>query len=88
MPELNCHNRERICARCKGTGTKGRTGVYEVLQVTEEIRRLAIRNASGAEIKHAAVAQGLRTLRDDGAQKVLSGLSTIDEVLRVTAEEA
>ena len=76
------------CDKCNETGYRGRTGVYEVLQVTEEIRRLAIRNASGAEIKQAAVAQGLRTLRDDGAQKVLSGISTIDEVLRVTAEEA
>jgi general secretion pathway protein E len=76
------------CDRCNGTGYRGRTGVYEVLQVTEEIRRLAIRNASGAEIKQAALEQGLRTLRDDGAHKVLSGLSTIEEVMRVTAEEA
>ncbi|KIG18537.1 Type IV fimbrial assembly, ATPase PilB [Enhygromyxa salina] len=76
------------CEKCNESGYRGRTGVYEVLSVTEEIRRMAIRNASGAEIKRAAIAQGLRTLRDDGAHKVLSGLSTIDEVLRVTAEEA
>lgn len=76
------------CDRCNHTGYRGRTGVYEVLAITEEIRRLAIRNASGAEIKRAAQAQGLRTLRDDGAHKVLSGLSTIEEVLRVTAEES
>ncbi len=75
------------CDKCNDTGYKGRTGVYEVLPVTEEIRRLAIRNASSAEIKQAAIAQGLRTLRDDGAHKVLSGLSTIEEVMRVTAEE-
>ena len=76
------------CERCNDTGYRGRTGVYEVLAVTEEIRRLAIRNASGAEIKRAAIEGGLRTLRDDGAQKVLSGISTIEEVMRVTAEEA
>jgi general secretion pathway protein E len=76
------------CDKCNDSGYRGRTGVYEVLAVTEEIRRLAIRNASGAEIKRAAIEQGLRTLRDDGAHKVLSGISTIDEVLRVTAEEA
>ena len=76
------------CDKCNGTGYRGRTGVYEVLPVTEEIRRLAIRNASGAEIKQAAIEQGLRTLRDDGAHKVLCGLSTIEEVMRVTAEEA
>ena len=76
------------CDKCNGSGYKGRTGVYELLAVSEEIRRLAIRNASGAEIKQAAIAQGLRTLRDDGAYKVLRGLSTIDEVMRVTAEES
>jgi general secretion pathway protein E len=75
------------CDRCNGTGYRGRTGVYEVLRITEEIRRLAIRNASSAEIKQAAQAQGLRTLRDDGAHKVLSGVTTIEEVMRVTAEE-
>ncbi|NVB36712.1 Flp pilus assembly complex ATPase component TadA [Pseudenhygromyxa sp. WMMC2535] len=76
------------CDKCNHTGYRGRTGVYEVLAVTEEIRRLATRNASGAEIKRAAIEQGLRTLRDDGAHKVLCGLSTVDEVMRVTAEEA
>ena len=58
-----------------------------MLPVTEEIRRLAIRNASAAEIKQQAVEEGLRTLRDDGAHKVLCGFSTMDEVMRVTAEE-
>ena len=75
------------CDRCGGTGYSGRTGVYEVLTITEEIRRLAIRNASATDIKKAAIAQGLRTLRDDGAHKLLCGLSTIDEIMRVTAEE-
>jgi general secretion pathway protein E len=76
------------CDKCGHTGYTGRTGVYEVLPITEEIRRLAIRNADASEIKRAAVEQGMRTLRDDGAAKVISGISTIDEVVRVTAEEA
>ncbi len=76
------------CDKCSNTGYRGRTGVYEVLLITEEIRRLAIRNASSAEIKRAGQEQGLRTLRDDGAHKVLSGVSTIEEVMRVTAEES
>jgi general secretion pathway protein E len=76
------------CDRCGGTGYSGRTGVYEVLTITEEIRRLAIRNADAGQIKQAAVEQGMRTLRDDGALKVLSGLTSIEEVVRVTAEEA
>ena len=76
------------CDKCQGSGYAGRTGVYEVLTVTEEIRRLAIRNADAMQIKQAALAQGLRTLRDDGAHKVLCGLSTLDEVMRATAVEA
>jgi general secretion pathway protein E len=76
------------CDRCSSTGYSGRTGVYEVLQITEDVRRLAIRNADASEIKACAIEQGMRTLRDDGAYKVLAGISTIEEVMRVTAEEA
>ncbi|TPV93382.1 MAG: type II secretion system protein GspE [Myxococcales bacterium FL481] len=75
------------CARCNDTGYSGRTGVYEVLMLNEDLRRLAIQRAGAAEIKQVAMEQGLRTLRDDGAYKVLCGMSTIDEVMRVTAEE-
>jgi hypothetical protein len=76
------------CEKCNGSGYGGRTGLYEVLSITEEIRRLAIRNADASEIKACAVEQGMRTLRDDGAYKVLCGMTTIEEVMRVTAEEA
>lgn len=76
------------CEKCHGSGYSGRTGLYEVLTVTEEIRRLAIRNADSGQIKAAALAQGMRTLRDDGALKVVLGITTLDEVARVTAEEA
>ena len=76
------------CEKCHGSGYSGRTGLYEVLTVTEEVRRLAIRNADSGQIKAAALAQGMRTLRDDGAHKVLCGITTLDEVVRVTAEEA
>ncbi len=76
------------CDRCGSTGYSGRTGVYEVLQISEEVRRLAIRNADAGQIKQAAVDQGMRTLRDDGALKVLRGITSIEEVMRVTAEEA
>jgi len=75
------------CDRCGGTGYSGRTGVYEFMMVNEDIRRLAIRNADAAEIKACAQQHGMRSLRDDGAHKVLSGMSTLEEVLRVTAEE-
>jgi general secretion pathway protein E len=75
------------CDRCNGIGYSGRTGIYEVLVMTENLRRLTTRNASGAEIKEAALKEGLRTLRDDGAYKVLCGVTTMDEIIRVTAEE-
>jgi general secretion pathway protein E len=76
------------CEKCGATGYSGRTGVYEVLPISEEVRRLAIRNADASEIKACAIEQGMRTLRDDGAHKILSGYSTMEEVIRVTAEEA
>lgn len=75
------------CEACNGHGYAGRTGLYEVLMMTEEMRRLATRNASGAELKAQAISEGLRTLRDDGAYKILRGTTTLDDVLRVTAEE-
>jgi type II secretory ATPase GspE/PulE/Tfp pilus assembly ATPase PilB-like protein len=55
--------------------------------ITEEIRRLAIRKAGGSEIREQALSEGMRTVRDDGAYKILCGISTVDEVLRVTAED-
>ncbi len=82
--EANPHG----CERCGGTGYAGRTGVYELLSISEEVRRLAIRNADAGQIKAAAVEGGMRTLRDDGAHKVLQGITSIEEVMRVTAEEA
>ncbi len=87
MPPVGKLYRAAGCARCHGSGYSGRTGIYEVLTVTEEIRRLAIRNADAGEIKSAALAQGMRTIRDDGAHKVLLGMTSLDEVMRVTAED-
>ena len=78
----------RGCEHCHGIGYSGRTGIYEVLPISEPVRRMTIQRASGAEIKETALAEGMRTLRDDGAHKLLSGMTTVDEVMRVTAEEA
>ncbi|MEX1365093.1 MAG: ATPase, T2SS/T4P/T4SS family [Nannocystaceae bacterium] len=75
------------CERCGSTGYQGRTGIYEVITITEDVRRLAIRNADAGQIKQAAIDNGMRTLRDDGALKVLQGITSIEEVMRVTAEE-
>jgi type II secretory ATPase GspE/PulE/Tfp pilus assembly ATPase PilB-like protein len=72
------------CGTCANTGYRGRVALHEVLEVNEEIARLVVRNASPAEVREAAAAQGLRPLRADGWAKVAQGLTTIEEVLRVT----
>ncbi|HEX2070823.1 MAG TPA: ATPase, T2SS/T4P/T4SS family [Thermoleophilaceae bacterium] len=72
------------CARCNGTGYKGRVGLYEVMTLSDEIRELAIKRASADEIVKVAVHQGMRPLRDDGLDKVRQGLTSIAEVTRVS----
>jgi type IV pilus assembly protein PilB len=72
------------CARCGGSGYKGRLGLYEVMVVTEEIRSLAIGRASADAIAEAATRTGMRRLRDEGLEKVRSGLTSFAELARVT----
>jgi type IV pilus assembly protein PilB len=71
------------CNKCNNIGYKGRMGIHEVMTVTEEIERACVEHASGDEIKRIAVSQGMRTLRDDGFDKVRMGITSIEEVLRV-----
>jgi type IV pilus assembly protein PilB len=73
------------CTSCASTGFRGRLAMHEVMPMTEEIGKLAVRNASSEEIRRAAVEQGMRTLRQDGWLKVALGQTTIAEVLRVIA---
>ena len=72
------------CTRCSGTGYKGRTGLYEVMVVTDEIQDLTVERASADDIRRVAVAQGMRPLRADGFEKVKNGVTSIAEVARVT----
>src|SRR6266545_3337388 len=72
------------CATCSFTGMKGRVAIYEVMPVSQELRDLIIRNAPTAEIGETAQAQGMKTLRQNALQKVLDGMMTVEEVLRVT----
>ncbi|MGH2272350.1 type II secretion system ATPase GspE [Anaerohalosphaeraceae bacterium U12dextr] len=76
------------CAKCFETGYRGRTGIYELMTVTEEIREMIYQRQSAGAIKKKALEQGMQTLRMDGARKVLSGTTTIAEVLRVTQADA
>jgi type IV pilus assembly protein PilB len=72
------------CTRCSGTGYRGRVGLYEVLKITEGIRSLALRRATPGEIAMFASAEGMTTLREDGLEKVRLGITSIDEIIRVT----
>ncbi|MCA9199742.1 MAG: Flp pilus assembly complex ATPase component TadA [Planctomycetales bacterium] len=72
------------CRQCRGTGYSGRMGIYELLVSNDEVRQLANERAPSNLIKKAAQEAGMLTLRDDGWQKVLNGVTTVDEVLRVT----
>jgi type IV pilus assembly protein PilB len=76
------------CTRCSHSGYKGRIGLYEVLTVTDEIRKLTLARAPSSEIAEVAVRQGMRLLRDDGLEKVRLGMTSIAEVTRVTGTGA
>ena len=75
------------CQRCSKAGYTGRSGIYELLMMDDELRQLALKNTDAGRIKQAAIAKGMRTLRDDGARKVLVGITTIEEVLLVTTQD-
>ncbi|HEY2065266.1 MAG TPA: ATPase, T2SS/T4P/T4SS family [Gemmatimonadaceae bacterium] len=77
--------RGRGCDSCAGTGMKGRQGVYEVMPMTPNLRKLILMNVGAAEIRDAAVEEGMLTLRMDGWMKVLKGITTLEQVVRETS---
>jgi len=74
------------CERCNQTGYKGRVGLYEVMEVTDELRELILRGASGLELKRTAIESGMITLRRSGLRKVTQGITTMEEVVRETVK--
>jgi general secretion pathway protein E len=74
------------CSRCSGTGYYGRTGISEMLVMTDDIRKLVLHREDMGAIHRAAVAAGMRTLYEDGMCKVVRGITSLEEVLRVTRE--
>ncbi len=78
--------RGRGCEKCTHTGYFGRTGVFELLVVDDDIRRLILRNADANELRSAARAQGMKTIFEDGSAKIRMGITTVGEVFRVTQE--
>jgi hypothetical protein len=75
------------CRECMDTGYTGRTGIYEMMMIDDDIRPLVMDNVASSVIKKAAIKKGMLTLRDDGARKVLLGETSISEILRVTQDD-
>ncbi len=74
----------RGCQECGETGYKGRIALFEVMPITDELRELILRGASSMEIKETAMALGMRTLRDSGLEKIREGITSVEEIVRVT----
>jgi len=77
--------RGRGCDACSGSGLKGRQGLYEVMAMTPRVRKLILQNVGAVEIREAAIADGMLTLRMDGLLKVMKGITTLEQVIRETA---
>jgi len=80
--------RGRGCDECRGTGYRGRTGIYELFPITEEARSLVLRRAPNRDIRRQAIEDGMVTLRLDGWRKACEAVTTVEEILRVTQEDA
>jgi len=74
----------RGCDRCSNTGYKGRVGLYEVMEIGDEIRELILSGASSVELRNKAIETGMLSLRGSGLQKIKEGVTTIEEVVRET----
>ena len=72
------------CASCRKTGYHGRLGIYELLVTNEEIRKMMTQQGTSDAIKQVAIRNGMKTMRMDGWDKALSGITTIEEIVRVT----
>lgn len=95
LKDFNLSSKEKMtqvysgkgCPACKFSGYRGRTGIYEIIPMNETLREMVIQKASSQQIKKKAVEMGMRTLRKDGWSKITNGLTTIEEVMRVTQQE-
>ena len=86
MAEGRRFYRGKGCPSCLNTGYLGRTGIFELMMLDDRIKNLILKTSDANAIKHRAVEQGMITLRQDGAQKVLNGITTIEEIFRVTQQ--
>ena len=74
------------CEQCTNTGYLGRTVIMELLCLSEPVRKLILSHADGTEIQKTAIDAGMATMKDDGIRKALQGITTIEEVMRVTQD--
>jgi general secretion pathway protein E/type IV pilus assembly protein PilB len=72
------------CRDCRGTGYRGRMGIYELLLITNQMREMIVNRKSASDLQVVARRDGLKLMRDDGWNKVLKGMTTIEEIIRVT----
>ena len=87
MDEGHTFQRGTGCDQCRQTGYQGRMAIHEICVITDRLRRLVVAKANGGDLKNAAVAGGMKTLRHDGWRRVIEGRTTVEEVLRVTQED-
>jgi type IV pilus assembly protein PilB len=80
-------NKGHGCEACNGTGYKGRIAIYEVMELNAELRDMVLSGASALEIKRGAIQHGMRTLRMSGLEKLKEGITTVEEVVRVTFKD-
>jgi general secretion pathway protein E/type IV pilus assembly protein PilB len=85
LPDALYHGKG--CSACGGTGYRGRKGIFELMPITDELRAHITENASSQVIRRTAIAQGMNSLRQDGWRLIQAGLTTVEEVLRVTKDE-
>jgi len=83
----SCKGKGEACKKCSGTGYYGRCAVLEVLSIDDKIREMIIEKASTDDIREYAVSKGMKTLRDDAMEKYKNGITTMEEVSRVTSED-
>jgi len=74
------------CDACRGTGYRGRSGIYEIMTIDEKTKRMILEGASSGEIRDYAISAGMKTLRDSGIEKVLSGSTSLEEVMQATID--
>ena len=74
------------CEHCLGTGYRGRVAIFELMEMNEELRKLIMRDADAGELTACARKNGMQSLREDGWEKIEKGITTVDEVIRVTQE--